>query len=172
MKQFGAVISLICILQLSVACSEDSSSKNALVGKWKLTSWSAEVPMDLNNDGLANVNLLKEITCSNKETLSFDVHGIVSSEDTFNPTVMISEVNGGGGNAYAVQVECAEGIIGFATDYAFDSTNGTVQIGENTVATLNGGELTIVYGNAIEIYNTELAEVVGTKDLTKVYTKQ
>ena len=172
MKQINAIFSLVCLMMLSVACSKDSSSKSAIEGKWKLTYWGAEVPMDLNNDGFVNVNLLKETTCPNHEILSFDSNGVVSSEDTFNPNVMIAELIDEASSSYDIQIECAEGVIGFAMDYSYDNTNGNVQIGETTTATINEGLLTIVYGGAVEIYNAELTEVVATKDLTKVYTKQ
>ncbi|WP_053990319.1 hypothetical protein [Mangrovimonas sp. TPBH4] len=170
MKQLVAAFSIVVAILLLIACSGDNSSKNAIIGEWKLTYWSADVSMDLNNDGLENVNLLRETACTNNEILSFDSNGIVSSENTFNPYVIISEFNNAA--AYSVNVECAEGIIGFATDYLYDNVNENVQIGESTTATIDEGELTIVYEDAIEIYNTELTEVVATKDLTKVYTKQ
>lgn len=172
MKRLVAGLSMICAIIGFEGCSDNNASKNALVGEWKLTSWSTDVSMDLNNDGVENVNLLKETTCANNELLKFESNGIVASENTFNPTVMISELDGEEEVSYEVEVECAEGVIGFATDYVYNTTNGNVQIGENTAATIGENTLTIVYENAIEIYNTNLSEVVATKDLTKVYTKQ
>lgn len=160
---------LFVILGLVTACSKEDVDTHAIVGEWKLTSWTAShIPFDLNHDNITSTNLLDEIDCANNEILVFTADKFMHSDDTFNPIVTMVLLNGITDD-YRITAECAEGIIGFSKAYTLVSET-EVQI-DNNIATINGNQLTIVYENAIAIYNEVLAQVIATKDLTLVYTK-
>jgi hypothetical protein len=145
------------------------NADSSVVGSWQLTTWSVFIPIDLNNDAITNNNLLNEATCDNNETLIFESNGTVSSNSTYNPQVYISLVNGTTDN-YSFDVDCdTEGAIGLAGTYTQNNNSITLF---NTTAVINGNQLTVVYENAIDIYNEGFTEIMDTKDLTLVYTKK
>lgn len=158
-------------IALSVqSCSKDNEDQftNDLIGSWKLTAWNVEDGFDINKDGVADTNLLNEIDCPNEEVLVFDNNGIVSSDNTFNPTLKIA-LTSTIESRYSFNVECSEGIVGFSTNYS--QNNGSVIIQER-VASLDNNQLTRVFVGAIKIYNEDYTQVISTRDLTMVYTKQ
>jgi hypothetical protein len=164
----------LCLLFLSVcfvvssACSKDDV-KNPIIGNWKLTSWSIKIPLDLNSDATFSTNLLDETICEVNEILSFDKNGIVTSSDTFNPELKVRLKNGTS-DVYMITETCAEGSVGFATEY--EQINDQ-RVGFNGVfAVVTGTKLTVVYKDAVMVYNEALTEVVATKDLTLVYEKR
>ncbi|MBJ7881806.1 hypothetical protein [Gelidibacter salicanalis] len=157
----------ICIFVCS-ACSTDDIN-NPILGSWKLTSWSIAIPFDLNSDAKFNTNLLDETNCEVNEVLSFDTHSLVASKNTFNPELTVS-LKDGTSDKYIIKESCAEGAIGFATEYTqinAQSVSFNGAAGSVTVSTL-----TMVYKDAIKVYNEALTEVLETKDLTLVYEKE
>lgn len=164
----------ICLFLLSLcfvicsACTDDDIN-NPIIGNWKLTSWSIGIPIDINSDTEFSINLLDETQCNPNETLSFDKNGLVTSNDTFNPEIQVSLEEGTSDN-YIVKEVCAEGIIGFATEYT--QVNDQSVGFNNVVAVTNGTTLTVVYKDAINVYNEALTEVISKKDLTLVYEKK
>ncbi|MEJ2112847.1 MAG: hypothetical protein P8X62_03775 [Flavobacteriaceae bacterium] len=161
------LIILIAILFLTSCTAEDIDDNINVIGAWKLTTWTIDVPVDLNNDTIFSMNLLDEVSCDNNEILIFDTKGIVSSNHTFNPNIDIALISN---EKYIFNVECGVGTIGFATSYAQIDYN-TVQF-NSIESTINGNKLSTVYKNAIKIYNEDFSEVVEIKDLTLIYTKQ
>ncbi|MFH4964131.1 hypothetical protein V8G69_03935 [Gaetbulibacter sp. M235] len=164
MKRILFIISTIFL----VSCSNETIDMSA-VGTWKLTGYNVSNGFDLNNDGIKSLNLLNEFECENHETLTFELNGVVSSTETFNPEVdviLIDEAT----NEYAFNVVCdIEGVIGFASNY---SQNGEIVTYNNKNATIIGNELSVVFEDAIKIYNSDSTQVVSTENLTLVYTKQ
>ena len=59
------LMSVLFIAVLFAACSsdDDNSSEPSIVGSWTLIELNAENPMDFNNDGTADRNILNEIPC-------------------------------------------------------------------------------------------------------------
>lgn len=163
----------LCLLFLSVcfivcsACSKDND-KNPIIGNWKLTSWSIEIPFNLKKDTTFSTNLLDETDCEVNEILSFDNNGLVTSNDTFNPELKVRLKNGTSDD-YMITETCAEETIGFATEYK-QITDQSVGF-NGVVAVVTGTKLTVVYKDAIKVYNEALTEVLGMKDLTLVYEK-
>ena len=168
MKSTLKFLFIIVALVLVSSCSKDDVNEHAVVGKWKLTTWTVNIPFDLNHDTVSSTNLLDEIDCANNEILEFNAKDVVASDDTFNPKVDIALLNGTT-DRYTVTTECAEGIIGFSKLYFI--INDTEVMINNRTATINGNQLTIVYENAISIYNEDFTQVITTKDLTLIYTK-
>ncbi len=170
MTKFISILYFIFVFAFLSSCSKDDiNSDSSVVGSWQLTTWSVFIPIDLNNDAIASNNLLNEATCNNNETLIFESNGTVSSNSTYNPQVNISLVNGTTDN-YSFDVDCdTEGTIGIAGIYTQNNNSITLF---NTTAVISGNQLTVVYENAIDIYNEGFTEIVDTKDLTMVYTKK
>jgi hypothetical protein len=161
-------ILLIIISIVLVSCSDETIDMSA-VGSWKLTGYNVAGGFDINNDGIKSVNLLDEFDCENNETLTFELNGVVSSIETFNPEINIVLVDEAT-NEYAFNVTCdLEGVIGFAANY---SQNGKIVYYNNKIASIIENEMTVVFEDAIEIFNADVSQVVATQDLTLVYTKQ
>lgn len=161
---------LLCLSLLTSSCSEKNETNDSqFLGTWKLTSYSVGLALDINKDGEKNLNLLTELNCDTNEILKFENTGVVSSTNTFQHEIkiFIKEANL---ENYGVEVECAEGAIGFASTYE--------QTGENSVmfntieATVDGNQLSRTITDGISIYNEDLTEVVETKSVTLIYSKQ
>lgn len=169
MKRFTLTLCLIVFIAFLFSCSEDDANDDSVVGTWELTTWTIEIPIDLNSDTLTSTNLLDEAICDNNERLIFDANGTVSSNATYNPQITVSLIDGTT-DVYIFNVVCdMEGIIGTAGEYS--QNNNSVTLFDKT-AVITGNQLTIVYEDAIDIYNEELTEVMITKNLTLVYTKK
>ncbi|MFD0989595.1 hypothetical protein ACFQ1R_05770 [Mariniflexile jejuense] len=162
------ISALVLVALVLVGCSSDADD-DTINGVWVLTEWNIANGFDINNDGIISTNILNEIDCVNNETLVFDTNGVVTSNNTFNPSINIALVNGTSNN-YLFNVECdQEGIISFASNF---TVNGNMVLINDGVATVNGNTLSRVFTNAIKIYNENFTQVIATKDLTLVYTKQ
>ena len=160
---------LFFVLLLFTSCSGEDNDDLSIVGTWKLTAWDVVGGFDINNDGTVNTNILDEIECVNNETLIFEPNGVISSNKTFNPDIDIALLEGTT-DEYMFNVTCdQQGIIGFATTY---SQNGDTVIFNDKKSTLIGNQLIRVVKESITIYNEDFTEVLATKDLTLVYTKQ
>ncbi|MBP0903301.1 hypothetical protein ACFSKN_00235 [Mariniflexile gromovii] len=154
---------------LLTSCFNDADDNLTIEGVWRLTAMNVEDGFDINEDGVANVNLLNEIDCVNNETLVFESKGVVTSNKTFNPDIKIALLEGTT-DAYVFDVECdVEGTINFAVNYT--QNNNLIIINESE-AILNGNQLTRVFENAINIYSEDFINVIATKKVTLVYTKQ
>ena len=168
MKKIIFVLTVITLVLTSTSCFTDADDKT-INGVWALTEWNIEDGFDINNDGIINTNILNEIDCVNNETLVFESTGVVSSNFTFNPTIEIALVNGTSNN-YIFNVVCdEEGFISFATTFTI---NGNVILINGSEGTLEGNKLSRVFVDAIKVYNEDFTEVIATKNLTLVYSKQ
>ncbi|MDD7884872.1 hypothetical protein [Flavivirga sp. 57AJ16] len=161
---------ILCFaLLLFTSCSSEDNDDLSVVGTWKLTAWDVVGGFDINNDGTVSTNILDEIECVNNETLIFEPNGVMSSNKTFSLDIDITLLEGTT-DEYVFNVMCdQEGVIGFATTY---SQNGDTLIFNDKESTIKGDQLFRVLKEAITIYNTGFTEVLATKDLTLVYTKQ
>lgn len=58
-------MSVLFIAVLFAACSsdDDNNSKVGIVGSWTLVELNATIPMDFNNDGTVDRNIMNEIPC-------------------------------------------------------------------------------------------------------------
>jgi len=162
------IIAVLILILLAFSCSSDADD-NVIDGVWMLTEWNITDGFDINKDGIVNTNILNELACENKETLVFESTGVVSSNHTFNPSIVIALVNGTSSN-YIFDVTCDDDeIISFATTF---KVQGSLVLINDSIATANRNTLTRVFLDAIKIYNEDFTEVVATKDLTLVYKKQ
>ncbi|WP_178984017.1 hypothetical protein [Winogradskyella helgolandensis] len=167
MNKVFSVCFLIGLLGLTTSCSD--KNEHGVVGTWLLTTRTVNIPFDVNQDGVSNTNLIAEINCNERETLTFEINGTVSSGNEFSNVLRyFKEENT---DVYKVNSDCnREGIISFASEYSTPEEN-TIKVSAR-VYVLNGDTLTTVYKNAVDIYNEDFTEVIETKDLTLVYTKQ
>ena len=160
---------LVCFTSCSTDNDDDLINAD-IIGVWELTAWNVDGGFDINNDGTVNTNLLNEIDCSHNETLRFDNKGFVSLNTTFNPDIDIALLNETT-REYSFNVTCdTEGVISLAT--AYTRVENTIMFG-NSEALLEDNQISITYRDRIEIFNLDITpQVVETKDLTLVYTKQ
>lgn len=62
MKRIMSIL-FIAILFASCSSDDDNNSQPSIVGSWTLVELNAENPMDFNNDGTAERNIMNEIPC-------------------------------------------------------------------------------------------------------------
>jgi len=167
---FNFCIAFVLVCFASCSSDDMDDANNAfVVGTWQLTAWNIEGGFDINNDGVINTNLLNEIDCSRNENLLFENNGVVSLNTTFNPEINIILLNVET-EEYNFDIVCdTEGVISLATEYTVKDSN--ITIGE-TEATIQGNQINLVFEDRIKIYNEDKTEIIETKDLTLVYTKQ
>ncbi|MDO5969730.1 hypothetical protein Q4Q35_07910 [Flavivirga aquimarina] len=159
---------ILCFALLFTSCSVEDNNIS-VVGTWKLTARNVVDGFDINNDGTVDTNILNEVDCVNNETLIFETNGVVSSNKTYNPDIDIALLDGTTDD-YIFNVTCDEqGIIGFATTYTQDMNTVTFNDNEFTII---GNQLSREIKESIKIYNEDFTEIVATKDLTLIYTKQ
>jgi hypothetical protein len=171
MKHLHSIL-FVLLLSISItSCSSDDENiTSSVVGVWELTEWNANFFVDLNNDTLFNGNLLEEIDCANNEILRFEDNGVVTSSDTFNAKIEIFQQEVNSELLYNANIECADGgSIGFASSYI--ETNNTVEF-NGSVSELIGNQIIRTFVDAIKIYNEDFTELVETRDLRLIYTKQ
>ena len=163
------ILFVFLISIVSFSCSNESYDATTVEGKWKLTAYNVADGFDINNDGIKSINVLDEIDCVSNEFLTFESNGVMYSDSTFNPDIRIALLDGTT-NEYAFNITCdQEGVIGFATNY---TQKGDTITYNNRKVSIIGNQLYVEYKNGIKIYNENFTKVVGTKDLTMVYTKQ
>ncbi|MEO5789469.1 MAG: hypothetical protein ACOH2D_09390 [Gelidibacter sp.] len=160
---FLSVCFFIC-----ASCSKEDD-KYPVVGDWELIMWTVGIPFDLGNNQVHSLNFLDKTACNVNETLNFNHKGIVTSSNTFNPEITI-RLKEDTSDVYFVEEICDEGTIGFSTSYLqVDKLNIELN---NAVGMVERNKLTLVYANAIKIYNEVFTEVIESKDLTLVYRKK
>lgn len=143
--------------------------KTPVIGVWELVGWTVNIPLGKEGALAPSSNFLDLTTCDIKETLTFDTADNVVSNHTFSPKITIRLKDGTTDN-YSVEEVCAEGQIGFSTSYDY---GGPRQIEFNGAhGTIVDGYLTIVYKDAIKIYNASGTEVLESKDLSLTYLKR
>jgi len=159
---------LVCFTSCSSGDTDDSNNQTIL-GVWELTAWNIEGGFDINNDGTLSTNLLNEIDCSRNETLLFNKNGVVSLNTTFNPEINITLLSGET-ETYNFDVACdTEGVISLATEYTVKDS--IITIGESE-AEIDGNQISLVFEDRLKIYNEDKTEIIETRNLTLVYTKQ
>lgn len=170
MKNNFSFLIIFPVFIICNSCSnDDDSNQTSLVGTWELTTWTIGVPIDLNDDSVASSNLLDEADCTNNDTVVFKTDGTVSFNSTYNPTVNISLIDETS-ETYLFDIQCdLDGTIGLVATY---EQNGDTVTFLNNTAIINGNELTIVYQNAIDIYNEDFTQILTKKDLTLIYSKK
>lgn len=146
---------------------EDSKNQSLVIGEWKLTSYSIGDFFDVDKDGTSNLNLLNEINCVNNEILKFETTNVLSSNETYNPIIDIykSEID----NTYDFNIECADGVIGFATSFSQIDTD-TFEFNDKTF-TISNDSFDMIIEDEIEIYNEDFTAVIETRDLVLSYSK-
>lgn len=168
MKKLVHFLCAVLMLALFTNCTKDDV-KVSILGTWKLTTWTIDVPLDLNSDTITSTNLLDEVSCANNETLVFETNGVMSSNNSFSPKIEIVLLNNTI-DTYVFDIECLEGVIGFATTYIH--TSDDVIVFNDKEALVNGNQLICVYEDAIKIYSENMSNILETKDLKLVYTRQ
>lgn len=151
------------------SCSKDDSNEVTVIGTWELTTWTVNIPVDLNNDTVKSTNLLDESVCENNELLIFETNGTVLSNNTFNPSVVISQLNSNR-DVYLFDVQCdLDGSIGLAGTFSQNENNIMLF---NTTAVIVGNQLTVTFQDAVDIYNEDLTEILSSKDLILIYARK
>lgn len=172
MKKFTSILSLLIAYVLLVSCTKnDEVYEPSISGVWKLTAWNVSSPLDLNNDGVSNSNLLLEFGCLNDSEIIF--------KDSWNATIFYS-------SDVSFHVERENEGLFFMISCSLDNESGPVQSTyvqeENDVILNNNGELSHftlsentlsrVVPNGFVASDAQTQEIVVSQDVTYIFTKQ
>lgn len=158
-------IGVCCLFCLSCSKTND----NPVAGDWELVGWTVGIPFHVDGVTASHTNFLELTTCAVNEVLTFDHNGIVTSTDTFSPKISIY-MKAEAGGIYLVEEVCADGYISFSTSYNYDAQQN-IEFNEAT-GSFEGRQLTVIYPNAVEIYNEMRTEIIAHKNLTLTYLKR
>lgn len=169
MTRFNSIFFFLMLSIFLASCSKEDSNVESVVGTWELTTWTVNIPIDLNNDTVTSTNLLDESVCENNELLIFETNGTVFSNNTFNPSVIVSQLNATP-DAYVFDVQCdLDGSIGLAETFSQNENNIMLF---NTTAVIVGNQLTVTFQDAVDIYNEDRTEILSSKDLILIYARK
>lgn len=153
-------------------CIDDANELTDIVGTWLMTAWMGEEPIDLNNDGVENLNFLDEMDCYNNETLVFNANNTVVATSNAYADFEFSIV-AGTTNTYEYTITCINEVD--ITNGTWTQNGNTVSIlegAESSIWTLNGNQLSILVPSGFIAYSSEDSEVTTIQDITFIYTKQ
>ena len=159
----SALYNLVFLFSISffVSCSSEDTTENSIIGTWELTSYSVGLEVDINNDEVANMNLLNEMDCDYNETLGFDTGSLMTHQIDYMPTFKVHKIED---RDYVFDVTCDEGIISTAGTYSLEDLNESYIITDTTI--------THILENAIQVYDEDQTAVIETLTVTKTYAKQ
>ena len=117
------LFSLLFIALLFASCSsdDDNDSPPSIVGSWALVELNAAIPIDLNNDGTADSNILKELPC-------FTSNGAFTADGKFLLTIT------------NVKAEEVNGVMVYSCDGSVSSSGTYVLNGNQLTTTTDGPE--------------------------------
>lgn len=100
-------MSILFISVLFTACSsdDDNSSEASLVGSWTLVELNATSPIDFNNDGTADRNIMNEIPC-------YEGHASFTADGNY--LVTLSKLDSGEVNGVLV-IDCVGSLVDSGT---------------------------------------------------------
>jgi len=148
------IFPLIAAVFMFTSCSDDdvateSTNNNAAIaGSYVLTSLIADVPVDLNQDMVTDMQLINETTCFDTMALNLDLNG------TFTSTV--AEVSFDAANVLQCTTNVETGTYTFA--------NGVLTVTIN----INGG--TATESQQVTLTSTTLSFNVDDNDVTQFFT--
>lgn len=163
-----------------MSCSSDDDGSGeqttSLGGVWLLTELNATPATDLNNDGVASVNLLTETTCF--DTTAFSFQG--NNTGTVNSTIATLEIDQNQIVNCAVRTDSGTySISGNTLSVTIDINGGTATETRQVVLTGNGSNAGdtlafFVANNEIGAYVNDPGNTVASsiQNLEFVYTKQ
>lgn len=189
MKKLSALLSFLVLftaftcenepLDEELVLIEDTINPNTsdIVGTWLLTAWNGEEPIDLNNDGIQNINFLDEMDCYNNETMVFNQDGTGVSHSTSYADIYM-ELEIGTTDSYNFQIDCI--------DEVEDANFNWTQVGNTIIMlvddgfgeteelywTLEGNQMFMTFPEGFFVFATDDTTVTTIQDLTFVYTKQ
>ena len=165
------LVMMAFVAMAMVSCSDDDNENTnvELTGNWKLTAFTLDQGIDLNNDGTASTNLMTESNCYNNSTLVFGA----SNAATFNIQELDIDydVVTGTQNSYEYSVDCLAG-ENETTTYTVSGNNVTFSAGgENLVFIQNGNKLTATFtGGGVPVNDngdTDFQLLTGKVEFTK-----
>ncbi|MGB3345257.1 MAG: hypothetical protein WBA61_15215 [Aequorivita sp.] len=117
------LLSILFIAVLFASCSSDDDNDSAptIVGSWTLVELNAAIPVDLNNDGTADTNILKELPC-------FKGNGAFTADGKFLLTIS------------SVKAEEVNGVLVYTCDGSIASSGTYVLNGNQLTTTTDGPE--------------------------------
>lgn len=150
----------------------DNNQPLGVAGTWLLTAWNVVEPLDLNNDGTENTNLLDEMDCYTNETLVLNGDNTGTAMSTSYAEFDIF-IEAGTENSFDFTINCIEEIENTNVTWTQDGNIVSIDDGFSVSDwTLVGNTLSITIPEGFSVINAEDAEVTVTQDLTFIYTKQ
>ena len=160
------------LAQANTNMGTNQGTSDDLVGTWKLVSWNTTNPVDINNDGTSNTNLLVEFNCYNNETIVFNSNNTAVNMSTSYADIEL-ELVVGTTNEYNFSVDCVEEIEN--TNLTWAQSGNIIALtdtsGQSNNFSLNTDELSFLIPSGFTVVSGD-GMVTVTEDLTLVYQKQ
>ena len=159
------------IALLSCGSDDEATPNNSLQGTWKVTSFTTNVPVDFNNDGVSSTNFLTESGCYDNSTLLFGNNNEVTA--AFQDLDVTLDINFENPEASIYEINCLPSAA-VAGTWTQNNNSVTVTIdGEPAIMILNGNTLTAVFNEFVDIETFDGTETVyEVTGATLVFTKQ
>lgn len=172
MKTFYSISSLFIAYVLLVSCTKNDDTLQASIsGVWKLTAWNVISPLDLNNDGVPNSNLLLEFGCLNGSELIFKDSQNASLYYSSDVSFHVENENEG----WFFMISCSlDGeVTPMQLTYVYQDNDVILNnAGDLLHFTLTDNTLSMVVPNGFVARNPETQDIVLSRDVTYLFTKQ
>lgn len=175
-------LTVFTALSLFTSCSKDDDSSDSDVevsftidGTWKLTSFNTTTPLDLNGDGVSEVNIIAEANCYTNETVVFnaDNTGVIKSTSYADIEAVLET---GPTDSYTYNSECIDEVENINFTWTKNSDTLTIVDEDSSSYSLylnSNNELTITFEDAFSVEDPDNeVTVVSDEDFTMIYTKQ
>ncbi len=153
-------------------CTNNSQDDASVVGEWLLIEWNLEEPVDFNEDGVADPNLVVELDCYQNERIVFnaDNTGVIMSTSYAD---IGFEIEVGTTDSYIYSTACI--LEDENTGITWTQNGNVVTVTDEFDIEydyiINGNQMTVVVPDGYQIFNEDFTSEI-IQDLTFVFVKQ
>jgi len=178
-KLFSIIYTIFSILFFASCSNDEFQEQNSadLEGVWRLTEISLSTPLDLNNDGVSNLNVLDEVSIISADMIFSDsVNGTIfyNSEVSFNTReengnliFMITSSISSEDLPLPITYSNTDNNVIINQDITFNQTNN-----DFSALTLNQNSLSMEVTNGFVVLDINTFEESVSQDVTYVFEKQ
>jgi len=167
-KLILALYTCFSFIALTSCTTEDIDDTSTILGEWTLTSWTVDIPIDLNNDGTPQSEFSPG--CLSDSTINFmdasNATVFYSSEVTYNTRLEDGKL--------VFMTACSTDSDRMPTlgDYSINNNSVMIDLeGDVMVLTLNGNILTMTVPNGFIAKDIDTFETTVSQDVTYTFTR-
>ena len=170
MKKVYLVLSICISITLLTSCTtEDIDDQSSLIGVWKLTSWTINTAIDLDNDGIASTEFSPGCLIDSDLTFMDDSNGTIFYSSSVSYSTRMEDGNMVFMTACTTDSERVPSLMSYTSS---DSEIIINKDGVEFVLALNGNTLSMLVPNDFIAKDNETSETTVSQDVTYIYTRQ